>query len=604
MTAQPDDANPSVPQDASAAVATSSPSQLNTRSASNETAGAAWIWLSMILLVAVLARAYAFPDRYYFNDMDEPVYLQGGPQVLEGLPPVYHYAFAGPITWVSWVYTGGLSAIYVAKPTAEELQVPFAVRPFVAINHAIFDVYHDFTPLRMTYIVLSMGVSLAGVIAGFNFGRRRGGIAGAVLLGGTMAVLPVIVSLSAMAKPYTVAWSCVVIAAALVASAEDRPRRMIASAIVFGVGASSRVEMLGVLPVLILVELWMHRKSLAGFVVSTIKYLFTVVLTIMVVAPWSWTNLMGNLRAIATIRLGPPAGAVPGTGQTLLDVVWTNALGLPILMLLAAWMIAIIHFRHLPRKYWPWLGALLGTLLLCSVLKPTGYGMRHQGPAFMSLLLLLPYVGGVISLVLGRKRAMWIAFAALVLAGIQTARACHEYHSSVVRDSATDWVNAHVPPGSIVYFSPTFRDPLPTPQSADAIWDEVSGREASSKKFEQGLARLNLGNASAPRAMSEQIMVTERGLARRFYILGSRADFTGPRFDLRRYDHSVVFGLKDPVPAFLKTGGVLIYRGDGPPPGLDAAPAVKWTNASGHGTYVFVSPDLVSRLLPTTQAPP
>jgi hypothetical protein len=215
----------------------------------------------------------------------------------------------------------------------------------------------------------------------------------------------------------------------------------------------------------------------------------------------------------------------------------------------------------------------------------------------MSLLLVLPYAVGLVATQVGIKPTIVVASVALLLAGSETVAATHAYHASYIPDSATQWVNTHVPPGAIVYLSPTFRDPLPTPESADAIWDEVSGRQATTRKFDKALLRFNLGRALPPRALSEQIVTTERGYARRFYILGSRPEQVGPRFDLRRYYSSDVFGLQDPVPEYLRTGGVLIWRGDGPPPGLGAAPAMKWTNAAGRGTYIFISSELAEEPL-------
>lgn len=94
-----------------------------------------------------------------------------------------------------------------------------------------------------------------------------------------------------------------------------------------------------------------------------------------------------------------------------------------------------------------------------------------------------------------------------------------------------------------------------------------------------------------PPALSEQTMATERGTARHYYILGSRAEHVGPRYDLRRYHDSAVLGIPagSPLPAFLKTGGVMIWRGDKPLDGA-GAPVKQWTNSTGAGAYVYVRP--------------
>ncbi len=127
------------------------------------------------------------------------------------------------------------------------------------------------------------------------------------------------------------------------------------------------------------------------------------------------------------------------------------------------------------------------------------------------------------------------------------------------------------------------------------MWDEIISRAAADRKFEAGLARFGISGGELPRALSDQNMVVERANVRRWFILGSRAQLAGPRFDLRRYQNSATFGVQDPVPAFLKTGGLLLWRGSGPAMGL-SNPVKTWTNAAGNGTYLYCSPELRSRL--------
>ena len=107
---------------------------------------------------------------------------------------------------------------YFAFPTAEERQVPAQVRPYTAINHALFDTYHDMSSLRRVYVALAMLLSLVAVAAGFGLGRRWGGLAGAVLLGGLTACVPLLVLYAASSHPYSAAWSFAVIAMYFAAS--------------------------------------------------------------------------------------------------------------------------------------------------------------------------------------------------------------------------------------------------------------------------------------------------------------------------------------------------------------------------------------------------
>src|SRR4051794_37665485 len=105
--------------------------------------------LAALLLVAGVTFPSWFPDPHQYQDEDELSYMMVGTEVFQGLSPAYHYTFSGPEAWVSWTYTAASSARYFIFPTAEEAAVDPQVRPYVAINHAIWDIYNDTTPLRL-----------------------------------------------------------------------------------------------------------------------------------------------------------------------------------------------------------------------------------------------------------------------------------------------------------------------------------------------------------------------------------------------------------------------------------------------------------------------
>lgn len=568
----------------------------------SEPRNAAWRSLVGLLILATILRIMILPSRAEETDGDEFYYLQGGALVLEGLPSGMHYTFAGPEIWFAWAYTGGLAARYLVWPTQEERAVPLEIRPYVAVNHATFDVYHDISLLKISYIVFAGIVGLFGVAAAFGYGRRRGGLTGGVLLGIMAASLPVLVEHAGLAKPYSLGWSCVLIAAYFAATAETKPVRRTTSAIFLGLAVASRVELLGLLPVIVLLEIWPNRASLWRFAVEILRYGLTTAVCVIVAAPWSVTNLLGNLRAIATIRVAKTTLINPTITGTLTDLMWSNALGIAILIFFFAIGLAIWKRKDAGLARWPWLAALLALLLLSSCFRPTGYGLRHQGPAFMSLLLLLPASIGLIAKY--HQRAAWVLVTlSLALCSFRAVIAIRDRHAMWIPDQATQWVETHVPPGTTVYLSPSIHDPLPTPESANAIWDELSSRQAAFRKFEAGIKRLQIAGATSdimPPALSEQTVTTERSSARRFYVLGSRSAFIGPRFNIIRYRASAVFGVQDPVSEFKRTGGVLIWRSDQPDetsaPGLDQEPAIKWTNPAGRGTYVYVSPDIAGQL--------
>jgi hypothetical protein len=552
--------------------------------------------LVAILLLGCICQVLWFPHPHRFDDMDEFGYLMCGPQVFEGLPPGYHYTFAGPEAWVGWVYIAAYSARYVVFPTAEEAAAPSLLRPYIAVNHAMWETYFDITILRLIYISISIILSLVAVATAFFYGRSRGGQVGALLLGGMAALTPVLVMHAPMAKSYSAAWSFSLIAAAMLGRASERPRAFWWSAILLGLAASSRVEMFAVLPLLLLLEVWPARTSTLQFLRRAVQYILAMVLTVMIVAPWSWTNLLGNLRAIATIRLGPSPGTPAQFSEILRDFAWENAMALPLAVFLTAVVAALLRRQKGRSAEWRWGAGIVALIACSSFLRTTGYGLRHQGPSFISLLLVLPMSVAALRQIAPRAIAI-ASTASLLVALLQSVIGGIAFQRAYVPDEATAWVNGHVPQGTTVYLTGTWNDPLPTPQSADAILSELMTPDAVRRKYQQGESRFNSNGGEVPRALSEQLLITERTPARRFYILGGRSEWVGPRFNVRPYRMSAVFWTQDPVPEFNKTGGVLIWRGSGPPPGMTLAPAATWLRGTV-GTYVYVSPDVATRLKP------
>ena len=566
------------------------------------------VWLCLVLAVAALLRASAFPCRYDFRDGDELGYLQGGLQLIEGLPPPLHYAPGAPEAWLGWMHAGLLSCRYMLVPTAEERAVAPQVRPFTAINHALFDLYRDMSGMRIEFIVLSMLVSLLAVAAGFRLGLRWGGVGGAILLGGLMSCVPMLIEQSASAKPYSLAWSLSMIALYFAARTDRRSR--LVSAVVMGLAIASRIEMLILLPLACLL-LSTSRASFAGHLRMTGRYLAIAVVTAQLAAPWLLTNLVGNLRAIVTVRFGPAVGPEINWRQMLWTVAWGQGLLVVTALVVVAGAIVLVLRRRgepvvgrtssascgagdTPSGAAGWLIIAFSCLVFVTVVQNTGHGLRHHGPAILALLVIAPLA--LSPLTRGWPRAVWyVVGLAIALPLCQSLRWIWAYRHSARPEDATAWIESRVPAGAVVYTSSTFHDLLPTPQSADDDWNEVTGSDAAVRKFKSGLARFGLRDTAMPRALSEQLMMAERGGPRRSYILGSRSALAGPRYLVRRFRNSAVFGLQDPVPEFARTGGVLVWRGAGPTPKL-SDPFVTWTNAYGEGTYIYVSSDLRARL--------
>jgi hypothetical protein len=159
-----------------------------------------------------------------------------------------------------------------------------------------------------------------------------------------------------------------------------------------------------------------------------------------------------------------------------------------------------------------------------------------------------------------------------------------------------EWIDQHIPAGTIVYMSQGIRDPLPTAESSAALWSEVANPDAWQQKFSSGLSRfkVSLSPDDYPRALSDANMRDERAFRREWFILGGHQDLAEPRYDVRLYSGQPVFGERDVSAAFAKTGGVLILddsfgRAKQPAPGT---PAVQWVDSKGDGVRVYCSADV------------
>ena len=160
-----------------------------------------------LLLLAIAVRLFHWPAPHELRDGDELGYAWGSLQLLEGNLPAIHYAPAGPQTWMGWMYAGLVSIKHLASPDSTESQAPRQLRPFLAIDHALFDLYRDAASLRQVWIATSFVCAMAGVVAAFGLGLARARLPGAIFMGGTIALLPLFVDFSVQARPYIAAWS-------------------------------------------------------------------------------------------------------------------------------------------------------------------------------------------------------------------------------------------------------------------------------------------------------------------------------------------------------------------------------------------------------------
>ncbi len=546
--------------------------------------------LAGLILISLCIKIWNFPSRYQLRDVDELGYTYGGMLLWEGLPPGFKMSPAGLQTWISWTYCAGKSLVALIQDWGKE-SLPAAVRPFYAVDRTLFETYRDASTLRQTTVAIIVLISLAGVWAAFQMGFRRAEIAGGLLSGGLAALLPIFTQASGMAKPYMPAWSFGIIAHYF-AAMPSNPARLAAAAIFMGLAVSSRIEMILFIPIL-LWELW-NENGREHFVRLSLRLVLTIAVTVLLVSPWLLTNLLGNIRTIATVRL---AAASPGEyiGPLMNDFAWLEGLG-PVTILLIIGLAAGSAEKR--RSHWTLLAIFI--VLIATMLKPTPYGLRHHGATAVAAIVISPLALSWIQK-LSSKAALIISAALLILPAVNCIITVASDRRAYAPDDATAWVEQNVPPGTTVYLSPTLHDPLPTRLSADALWADVTSAQAWEVKFQESLSRYGIPSSRTPRSLSEENMIQERGNRRRWFILGADPQNELPRFDIKIISGGSPFDLT-PVEAmsrFAEAEGAFILRQSRQPEfqrPLDmlGVPRVKWTDGNGQTVSVFYRPQAKS----------
>lgn len=542
--------------------------------------------LALVLVCGLGIRLCNLPGRFQLRDSDEIGYLSAGLLLWEGLAPATKMTPSGSLTWMEWAYAGGAS-LRCLVADGRDSSVPRAIRPFMAVDHALFDTYRDLSRLRKIALAAILLGSLAGMWAAFQLGYLRAGLPGGLVAGGLMAMLPAFVSVSGMVKPYMLAWSYAVLACYFAASKQGLAQ--VAWAAVFtGLTVADRIDMLQFVPVVMWI-LWQNRDP-SRFAMRLLGFLGMAASVALLVSPWLLTGLVGNLRLIVQYRFVVPAVGVTWP-DTLMEFVCLQGLG-PVWLALVGGL--VLAPRPIRSAYW--IGAGIVLLLTAGMVKATGFGLRHQGSLLVAMVVLTPYA-------LSRLQqsrpgvATGLACLLLMLPSFNAVSSVRAERRAYVPDEATGWVEKNIPVGTVVYLSPTFHDPLPTRASADALWDQVSDRAACRAKVRRGLQVLDVPEEFVPRALSEEILCQERGVKRRWFVLGGRWDPNAPRYDIRILGGGSAFELRYPeaLEQFRETGGVFIHRGAGPierdqlSAGFDR-PRVSWIDESGVGTYVYAAP--------------
>ncbi|HEY1687141.1 MAG TPA: hypothetical protein VGG19_20440 [Tepidisphaeraceae bacterium] len=538
-------------------------------------------FLLVLLLLAIFLRLWDFPHRYESRHGDEENYMIGSLHLLEGMTPPFKYAPAGPQTWAGWAYAGAVTTKDFVFPPANQRARDIRLRPFLALNDALFDIYTDESVLRRIWIIFAYPFVIWSVYEAFLMGERLGGLAGAVLLSGAVAFLPIFVELSNQARPYMLAWALAIIAISLIIRTRTR-RGWIISAIFFGLAVGSRIDMLALLPIA-WSEIWHQRKDHPPFK-SWLIYHAIVLMTVLLIAPWILTNLIGNLRIIGTVRLSEASQGPVSKLQTALDLIWHQGF-----LIIPLFAFAALFLPRAGEKRPRLVLHIFLLLLAVSLLKATGFGLQHQGGPIIALMFLAAIGIGAI----GRRWptfALAVAVILLILPLLRSIEQIRLDHANYIPDSAIAWVEYHVPAETRIYTGSTLRCLLPTVQASNFLWAEVNDGNAWQKKFIEGMNRFHLDAADIPRALSDEDNLVERGQRRRWFILGSRPEITRPRYDIRLYHTSPIFGVQDVSTAFAQTGGVLIWRGSRSDREVqNLQPVIAWQNpANAAGTFIYV----------------
>jgi|GEM_PF-1066352 len=549
--------------------------------------------LTLLILGAALRMA-SMPHDDEFRDVDEQGYLKGSLLLVEGMTPSHKFSPAGPNTLLGWAVTMGRIGYTLAKPPAEIAAAPAALKPFLAIDRTLFDQHHDLNGLRRLWIISQLALTIVAIGAAFRFGQIKGGTCGGLICGGFLALTPVLVDLTMMARPYATGWAFGMLSL-WAAAALGPQRRARWTGILFGLAVASRVEMLMMLP-LVFLTLADRGDSFRDLCKLCVRTGVWIVIAALLTAPWLLTNLLGNLRTIATVRLGPnPKGPTTLLGL-LLTASWEE--GLLGALLLVAVGLLLVPFRtdwSMWRRVRYVLLAAYVIALLASMAKGTVF-FHQQGPVLLAMFVFAPIAFAAATKQFSDRWRVGITVAILLLPLGQSVARAVALWSHYAPDFSVQWVNDHVPGGTRIYQTYELHSLLPTVEASAFLWDEVTSDAAWRKKFQAGLDRFNVSADAIPRAMSEENMISERGNRRGLFILGGQKNRPDPRFDIRLYQSSPVFSIRRMEDEWPKTSGVLIWHGVDVPEHY-GKPVAAWVNRFGQGTYIYCTPDVRPKLI-------
>jgi hypothetical protein len=505
--------------------------------------------------------------------------------MIEGLPLGRGFAPSGPITWFVALYAGIGTIVTWLSHNADTLQFPGVLRPVAALEVTLFRIYADLSVLRLTVALFVSLLSLWAVWAIARFGYKQAGSAGALAGGLLAAALPIVLDMSVQTRPYGVAWSFALLAAAAAATGRERSRALRAG-VCLGVAVASRIDMVMVGPLVLLVLCLDSNDSKQ---ISRAVRIFAAasMISFLLVAPWYLPHLVDNLRNILSVRI---LHTLPNAGGAAFEAwrTWLAAgIATPLIVALAGLLTASLTRR--------WIAVACGVwLLVLAVLgsHPDSFGLRHDGALVVAIIIAAPLglrmlgafcqgtnkqVFSAVLVIFACAPALWY--------GLKTT-------ASLARSRAPDdsitWIEQHVPPGKRVFAQGlSFQTLLPTAEAGERLWSQVVEPNAWLGKWDYDVAKCGYGGFPPLRVMSEDHLAQDRGNRRRYYILAAPVSSDRPRYDLWIVSEGSFYDLhaNEAMDRLCKEGGVYLHRGA--PISQLPAPAASWPGLDSEGTYIY-----------------
>ncbi len=541
--------------------------------------------IGILLAIALMIRCGFYP-RGGFRNIDEPHYNTSGLMLVEGMNPSFKVAPGAPVVWTGWCYTIFKAAEQYFNPELPEQNIAPKARITAAINAAIFNIYRDSSGLRRVQLIETIALGLLGVYGAARYGLLRGGFAGALLLGGVMAVYPIFVSHSLITTPYIHAWALGACALYLAAAGGGVKRRW--AYLFMGAAIASRLEMILFIP-LVVWESWSGLPDRKLF--QAIKYVLLSIVIALACAPWVMVSF---ITVIGTVLRERRLAYLYGDFSIYdtFDAITISAGLVPSIFLLLLGIVMGLRWKS-SRNYFAWLAIIL-LLILLTGWNSIGYHTAMQAPILLSILMMSVY--GIRAMGAAWQPYLSIVAIAAILAGIYITCCFSDWRAPAGNtQSVASYIENHIIPGSPVYWDArSTQSLLPTQSSADAIWQDCINFQWK-RKLGWMMSLPGTSDPSSnlitepPRALSIDLMPKELGVARAYFILGSRTALTVPRFDIwPRYGNDFRGSISLEA-RYKRDGGIYVLTTTDPIDQSLGVPLQTFSDPGQAPTYVWVS---------------